>query len=572
LLYRWIIRLVLVIVLGMVPVYLTLIVMREYGKIIDFEYLWAGLPVGILLTWCTAFFLPFGRPVHDSLAGVTLCNLIVSRKDGGLADASQFKAELATHGLSGERSVLAEVATAGELPDQRIDQYEIVCELGRGGMGTVYSANDTTLDRKVALKLVAPHLVAARDALPRFEREAMLAAQLNHVNVARVLGIGDHQGTPWLAMDFIDGQDLDSLIKSDGPVPVRDAWDYVIQAATGLRAVNELGIIHRDIKPANLMLDETGIIKVMDFGISKRVGETDFQIENDGLMSDPDLTQDLTQFGEMIGTPMYMSPEQARSQELTTASDIYSLGLTLYTLLAGRPPFESRDTIELVSKQVSEDPDFNSGLIPELAPAQLAVLQGMVAKEVGARYQDYASLLHDLELTRRADPVVASENERFSAFLILTLPIEILRVVVLIPFELYFSDTAGITNAVTIAVYFVLYPAICILGVWRYGMHPGHWLRRLRVVSHDGGKVSLLSSSIRYLSCFPVGLSALFVMISGNILFTNSSYLVWMVSLILMHLTTSKRAIHDFAAGTKVVKEYSLVDPNQLSHQAARDQ
>jgi len=340
-----------------------------------------------------------------------------------------------------------------------------------------------------------------------------------------------------------------------------------------LKAVNDLGIIHRDIKPANLMLDESGNIKVMDFGISKRVGDSDFHIENNinALDIESGLTRDLTQLGQMMGTPMYMSPEQAKSQELTTASDIYSLGLTLYTLLTGKLPYESHDTIDLISKQVSEDPDFNSGLIPELSPAQLAVLRGMIAKDVESRYQDYDSLLHDLELTRRADPVPATLNERLSAFLTLTAPIEIFRAALVVSFDFISPGDVRFTAYSTVAIYLVLYPSICILGIWRFGMTPGHWFCGLRVVSDDGGKVSLLESAIRYAACFPYAFGVVLVWLSHNMLFANAGFLFWIGSMLLIHLTPSRQAIHDFAVGTKVVKEESLVAPDQLVHQAVKD-
>ena len=234
----------------------------------------------------------------------------------------------------------------------RIGPIRLERELGRGGMGAVYAAWDEVLQRPVAVKLITEARDASPEMLLRFEQEARLAAQVRHANVAQVFSVGHDGRRAFMVLELLRGRTLDHLIEERGSIPLGEAWSHITQAATGLQAANRLGIVHRDVKPSNLMLTDDGVVKILDFGISKLIvdegraaedqAEVDLAAEVDRLRSEPDWRDShLTRTGALLGTPLFMSPEQANARPLDCRSDIYSLGMTLYSLLAGRPPFRS---------------------------------------------------------------------------------------------------------------------------------------------------------------------------------------------------------------------------------------
>ena len=205
---------------------------------------------------------------------------------------------------------------------ETISHYKILSELGRGGMGVVYKAEDTTLERPVALKFLATHAIEHPEHKARFFREAKAAARLDHQNICPVYEIGEADGQTFLAMAYLEGQTVKEKI-TERPLKLEEALDIAIQTAQGLQAAHEKGVVHRDIKSANLMVTPQGTVKVMDFGL-------------DQLAERSQLTKTAT----ILGTPAYMSPEQARRERTDRRTDIWSLGVVIYEMVTGRLPFE----------------------------------------------------------------------------------------------------------------------------------------------------------------------------------------------------------------------------------------
>ena len=263
----------------------------------------------------------------------------------------------------------------------QLGHYEIVKELGRGGMGVVYLARDTTLDRQVALKVLSQPIADDDVMVQRFLREARSAAALNHPNIVQVYFIGKEGDKHFFVMEFVKGQTLTELIKKQGTVPPEQAAQLILQAASGLAAAHDAGIFHRDIKPSNLILDEHGLVKIADFGIAFK----------------QEVGQKLTATGQFLGTPGYLCPEICLGEQTDQRSDIFSLGIVLFELLTGFSPFEADSPMAMMHKVVTaEVPDVTG--INTLVDFKLkAILKKMVEKDRKNRYQDCHLLLKDLE-------------------------------------------------------------------------------------------------------------------------------------------------------------------------------
>src|SRR6266567_4763231 len=224
--------------------------------------------------------------------------------------------------------------------NQTISHYRITGQLGSGGMGVVYEAEDLTLGRKVALKFLPPQLSRDQNALDRFLLEARTASALNHPNICTIYAVEKTEDgaevQSFIAMELLEGQNLDQKLMS-GPLAVAPLLDVIIQLADALDAAHAKGIIHRDIKPANIFLTPRGQVKVLDFGLAKLTRQ-EFQMETIGATQDSPLAH-LTSPGATVGTIAYMSPEQARGEELDTRSDLFSLGTVIYQMSTGKLPF-----------------------------------------------------------------------------------------------------------------------------------------------------------------------------------------------------------------------------------------
>ncbi len=254
-----------------------------------------------------------------------------------------------------------------------IDRYEIVCHLGVGAMGTVYLAYDPTLDREVAIKLLRAEFLERKDLVTRFRREAKAVAKINHRHVVQIFDTGEHDGSPYFVMEYLEGIDCGRLGKDYGPLPEAVVAAIGRDAAEGLAAAADAGVIHRDVKPANLVATTPGPIKVTDFGLAKT-----------RLAASLSAAGELTIQGATLGTPDYMSPEQAVGSELDVNTDIYSLGATLFALLSGRPPFRSLDeevgNMEVITRHVTTTPPDLASLVPDANAALVATITQMMAR------------------------------------------------------------------------------------------------------------------------------------------------------------------------------------------------
>jgi serine/threonine protein kinase/Tol biopolymer transport system component len=270
------------------------------------------------------------------------------------------------------------------------DHYQITGVLGEGGMGKVYVAQDSRLMRKVALKILpAPH-VQSLERLRRFAQEARVASALNHPNIITVYDYGQALSSYYIATEYVEGQTLRVLIR-DG-INIRAALEIAMQMASAFAAAHQAGIIHRDIKPENIMVRADGLVKVLDFGLAKLAPQSD---PITSLGDSP-----TTVPGAVIGTFCYMSPEQARGKELDPRTDIFSFGIVLYEMLAGRRPFEGEELPDLLTSLVGSDPPPLSTYVPE-APVELeTILAGALARDRDDRYQSFEALLADLTAVR----------------------------------------------------------------------------------------------------------------------------------------------------------------------------
>ena len=278
-------------------------------------------------------------------------------------------------------------------PGTKLGPYEIVGALGAGGMGEVYRARDARLDRIVAIKILPAALATADDHLQRFEREARSASALNHPNIVTIHELGRDGSVHYIAMELVEGATVRDLLKA-GPVPIRQAIDIGAQIAEGLAKAHESGIAHRDIKPGNLMVTADGFVKILDFGLAKLVpaGEELSQLHT-RASSD-------TRSGVILGTPEYMSPEQASGLPLDFRSDQFSLGLVLYEMVTGKRAFRRSTAAETLVAVLRDQPDPVATLAPD-APAPLAwAIERCLAKEPEKRYASTRDLAHELAAIR----------------------------------------------------------------------------------------------------------------------------------------------------------------------------
>ena len=266
---------------------------------------------------------------------------------------------------------------------ETISHYKVLSEVGRGGMGVVYKAEDTSLDRPVALKFLAAHLVEDTEIRKRFEREAKAAAALNHPNVCTVYEIAKANGRTFISMAFLEGEPLEKKIEA-GPLKLKEALDFAIQTAKGLQAAHGKKIVHRDIKPANLMIGEDGHVTIMDFGLA--------------LLAD---RSKLTRLDETMGTVTYMSPEQTYGMDLDHRTDVWSLGVVIYEMVTGQRPFKGHYDQAVTYSITSEEPEPMTALRTGV-PMELEWLVGKcLAKEANERYQSTADMVVDLETLRK---------------------------------------------------------------------------------------------------------------------------------------------------------------------------
>ena len=275
--------------------------------------------------------------------------------------------------------------------ETQIGHYNILAQLGAGGMGEVYRAHDTHLNRDVAIKILPADFAQDADRLRRFEQEAHATSALNHPNILTIYDFGMHEGNPYLVMELLEGEELRAQI-SNGALPVRKATEYAQQIANGLAAAHEKGIVHRDLKPENLFVTKDGRVKILDFGLAKLRPP-----RNAAAGSEVATQKQMTNPGTVMGTVAYMSPEQVRGQDLEQRSDIFSFGLILYEMLAGQRAFTGESQAEVMSAIAKEEPPDLSELNSKVTPQLEKLVRHCLEKKPERRFQTASDLGFALE-------------------------------------------------------------------------------------------------------------------------------------------------------------------------------
>ena len=291
-------------------------------------------------------------------------------------------------------------------PGTTLGAYTVTAKIGEGGMGEVYQARDTKLDRDVALKVLPEAFTSDPDRLARFEREAKVLASLNHPNIGTIYGLEEAEGVKALVLELIEGPTLADRI-AKGPIPIDEALPIAKQIAEALEAAHEAGVIHRDLKPANIKVREDGTVKVLDFGLAKAL-QPDASDPNLSLSPTMSLTAAATQMGMVIGTAAYMAPEQARGKVVDKRADIWAFGAVLFEMLAGAKPFAGGDVSEVLATVIKTDPDWDA--LPDETPSRVpTLLRRCLEKEPKQRVHDVADVRLAMEGAFESAVSVSSE-------------------------------------------------------------------------------------------------------------------------------------------------------------------
>jgi eukaryotic-like serine/threonine-protein kinase len=449
----------------------------------------------------------------------------------------------------------APAGAAAEEPG-RVAGYRLIRPLGKGGMGTVYEAEDDAVGRRVALKLVAPEFVASADAVERFRQEGRLASAIAHPRCVFVIAADEEAGRPYIVMELMPGSTLQDLVQGRGPLPVGEAVAKILDVIEGLHEAHRLGVLHRDVKPSNCFLEGDGRVKVGDFGLSR------------SLVSDSGLTRT----GAFLGTPLYASPEQIKGEKVDPRADVYSVSATLYYLLTGRAPHQGGDAAATLARIVSEPAPPPRSVRPEIPAAlERVVLKGL-ERNRDRRWHDLDALRDALQPFVPGRLTIAGIGRRVAAYV---LDVHVSKALVLLLINAAARTAAAIAHrphnppvqgnvreiaVMDLAIWVVFYGLI--EGIW--GCSPGKWLMRLRVRDEGGGKAGfgamLLRTAIFGAVFFvPAALLVLYDTLTGVDL-----PLAWMSPLLKllcvlalaapMRPGNGYRGLHELASGTRVVR------------------
>lgn len=437
-----------------------------------------------------------------------------------------------------------------------LDHFTLDRELGRGGMGVVFLARDTSLDRDVAIKVIVPKRDDAK-SLERFFREARAQAKLSSPHVVRVFFIGRVGSGAYFAMEHIQGESLEAVLERGETLEPEAARLLMLDVAKGLAEAHAAGFIHRDIKPSNLLLDKNGQIKIADFGLAKPLSDAG------GLTGD----------GVVLGTPMYMPPEQIRGTDLDHRADMYALGASFFNLLAGVPPYEG-DAVSIMAKHMQDPVPALRAKNPHVPVALATIVERLMQKEPSLRYETYADLVHALEAAAPGAVEPAGFAIRAAAALI-DLGIGAAAIAFLGPLG------AG------------AYLAVLIAAQARTGQTAGKWLFRIRAERTDGARLGPARAAARVAMAawLPLlvatvvlatrGSDDLFAIVGraaqvdqmrglltafavGNVALS----LLYAACLALAAIHPSKRAVHDLLVASRVVhvrKTAPVADPSRKS-------
>ena len=278
------------------------------------------------------------------------------------------------------------------------ERYELGRRIGRGGMADVFLARDRLLDRQVAIKVLFPEFAVDPNFVERFRREAQAAANLNHPNIVNVFDWGKHSGTYFIAMEYVEGRTLADILRSNGHLTSKQAAEIASEVAAALGFAHAAGLVHRDIKPANILIGTRGSVKVADFGIARALNSS--------------TESQLTQAGAVMGTATYFSPEQAQGAQPDPRSDLYSLGIVMYEMAAGRPPFGGDNPVSIAYKQVHDYPTPLNQVVLDIPRPYEAIIAKLLTKDPAVRYSSADALREDLRRFRNGERPVALESAR----------------------------------------------------------------------------------------------------------------------------------------------------------------
>ena len=276
-------------------------------------------------------------------------------------------------------------------------RYELQRRVGRGGMAEVYLARDRLLDRLVAIKILFPEFATDPSFVARFRREAQNAANLNHPSIVGVYDWGKERGTYYIVMEYVDGKSISDILRTDGPIEAKRAATIAADVAGALGFAHRKGVVHRDVKPGNILITDAGDVKVADFGIARALTAS--------------VEENLTQTGSVMGTATYFSPEQAQGKAVDARTDLYSLGVVLYEMVAGKPPFAGDSPVAIAYKHVQEPPPPLTDAAPGVPAAYAAITAKALAKAPEDRYDDGVAMRADLLRFRDGRPVGAAPAE-----------------------------------------------------------------------------------------------------------------------------------------------------------------